>query len=33
MTPIQIVRVRREEKVLAEAFGAEYAAWRAKTWF
>ena len=33
LTPIQVVRVRREEKVLAEAFGAEYAAWRAKTWF
>ncbi len=33
LTPIQILRVRREEKVLAEAFGAEYQAYRAKTWF
>ena len=33
MTPIQILRIKREEKVLAEAFGAEYESWRAKTWF
>lgn len=33
LTPIQVVRVRREQKVLAAAFGAEYEAWRAKTWF
>lgn len=33
LTPIQVLRVRREEKVLAEAFGPEYEAWRAKTWF
>ena len=33
MTPIQILRIKREEKVLAEAFGAEYEAWRARTWF
>lgn len=33
LTPIQILRIRREEKVLAEAFGAEYEAYRAKTWF
>ena len=32
MTPIQLLRIRREEKVLAEAFGAEYEAYRAKTW-
>jgi protein-S-isoprenylcysteine O-methyltransferase Ste14 len=32
MTPIQLLRIRREEKVLAEAFGAEYESWRAKTW-
>lgn len=30
---IQVVRVRREERVLAETFGAEYAAYRPKTWF
>ena len=33
LTPIQVLRIRREEKVLAEAFGAEYEAYRAKTWF
>ena len=33
LTPIQVLRIRREEKVLAEAFGAEYQAYRAKTWF
>ena len=33
LTLIQILRIRREEKVLAEAFGAEYEAYRAKTWF
>jgi protein-S-isoprenylcysteine O-methyltransferase Ste14 len=33
MTPIQIVRIRKEERVLAEAFGADYQAYRAKTWF
>lgn len=33
MTPIQILRVKREEKVLAQAFGTEYEAYRAKTWF
>ena len=30
---IQVVRVRREERVLAETFGAEYTAYRSKTWF
>lgn len=30
---IQVVRVRREERVLAEAFGAEYTAYRSSTWF
>jgi protein-S-isoprenylcysteine O-methyltransferase Ste14 len=33
LTPIQVLRVRREAKVLADAFGPEYEAWRAKTWF
>ena len=33
MTPIQILRVKREEKVLAEAFGAEYQEYRKRTWF
>ena len=30
---IQVVRLRREEQVLAERFGAEYAAYRSTTWF
>jgi protein-S-isoprenylcysteine O-methyltransferase Ste14 len=30
---IQFARVRREERVLAEAFGAEYEAYRSTTWF
>jgi protein-S-isoprenylcysteine O-methyltransferase Ste14 len=30
---IQVTRVRREERVLAEKFGAEYTAYRSKTWF
>ena len=33
MTPIQIVRIRKEEKVLAAAFGPAYEEYRAKTWF
>jgi protein-S-isoprenylcysteine O-methyltransferase Ste14 len=30
---IQVGRVRREDRVLAETFGAEYTAYRSKTWF
>jgi protein-S-isoprenylcysteine O-methyltransferase Ste14 len=30
---IQIVRARREERVLTAAFGSEYATYRASTWF
>jgi protein-S-isoprenylcysteine O-methyltransferase Ste14 len=30
---IEIVRARREDRVLAEAFGSEYAEYRSKTWF
>jgi protein-S-isoprenylcysteine O-methyltransferase Ste14 len=30
---IQVARLRREEQVLAEAFGADYAAYRSRTWF
>lgn len=33
LIPIQVVRARREERVLAQAFGAEYEAYRASTWF
>ncbi len=30
---IQVARLRREERVLAERFGEEYIAYRSKTWF
>ena len=30
---IEIGRARREERVLAEKFGAEYEAYRSRTWF
>ena len=30
---IQLVRLRREERVLTETFGAEYTAYRSRTWF
>ncbi len=33
LIPIQVVRAGREDKVLAAAFGADYAAWRRRTWF
>jgi protein-S-isoprenylcysteine O-methyltransferase Ste14 len=33
LTPIEVVRARREERVLAEAFGTDYAAYRSRTWF
>jgi len=32
LTPIEVVRARREDRVLAEAFGAEYADYRSRTW-
>jgi protein-S-isoprenylcysteine O-methyltransferase Ste14 len=31
--PIQVTRARREDKLLEEAFGADYADWRDRTWF
>lgn len=33
LIPIQVTRARREEADLAEAFGAEYKAYRRSTWF
>jgi protein-S-isoprenylcysteine O-methyltransferase Ste14 len=33
LVPLQVVRARREERVLAEAFGEEYAGYKSKTWF
>jgi protein-S-isoprenylcysteine O-methyltransferase Ste14 len=30
---VQLARIRREERVLAEAFGEEYEAYRQTTWF
>ncbi|MGA8869670.1 MAG: isoprenylcysteine carboxylmethyltransferase family protein [Candidatus Acidiferrales bacterium] len=33
LIPMQIVRSRNEEKVLAEKFGEEYQRYKAKTWF
>jgi protein-S-isoprenylcysteine O-methyltransferase Ste14 len=33
LTPIEVVRARREERVLADAFGADYVAYRRSTWF
>jgi protein-S-isoprenylcysteine O-methyltransferase Ste14 len=33
LIPVQIVRARREQKVLEEAFGDEYVRYKAGTWF
>ena len=33
LTPIEVVRARREDRVLADALGSEYAAYQSKTWF
>jgi protein-S-isoprenylcysteine O-methyltransferase Ste14 len=30
---IQVARLRREERVLAETFGEEYMGYRSRTWF
>jgi protein-S-isoprenylcysteine O-methyltransferase Ste14 len=33
IVPLQVVRARREERVVAEAFGEEYERYKNKTWF
>ncbi|NYF91162.1 isoprenylcysteine carboxylmethyltransferase family protein [Tunturiibacter empetritectus] len=33
LVPMQVVRARREERVLAGAFGEEYARYKSRTWF
>jgi protein-S-isoprenylcysteine O-methyltransferase Ste14 len=33
IVPLQVVRARREERVLAEAFGEAYERYKSKTWF
>jgi len=33
LIPLQVVRIRREEKVLAEKFGGEYEEYKRGTWF
>lgn len=33
LIPVQVVRARREERVLEERFGEEYRAYRRNTWF
>jgi protein-S-isoprenylcysteine O-methyltransferase Ste14 len=33
LIPVQVVRARREERILGQAFGAEYEAYRRATWF
>jgi len=33
LTPIEVVRARREDRVLADAFGPRYATYRKQTWF
>ena len=33
LTAIEVVRARREDRVLADTFGPAYAAYRSKTWF
>jgi protein-S-isoprenylcysteine O-methyltransferase Ste14 len=33
LVPVQIVRARKEEQVLTQAFGEEYVRYKARTWF
>lgn len=32
-TPVQLIRIRREERVLRAAFGEQYELYRSRTWF
>lgn len=33
LIPVQVIRARKEEQVLTEAFGKEYLRYKARTWF
>ena len=33
LIPLQVVRIRKEDRVLTEKFGAEYLEYKRKTWF
>jgi protein-S-isoprenylcysteine O-methyltransferase Ste14 len=33
VVPVQLVRIRRERKVLSETFGERYEQYRRQTWF
>lgn len=33
LIPVQLIRARKEERVLTEAFGEEYLSYKARTWF
>lgn len=33
MTPVQILRIRKEQAVLEQAYGERYRAYKARTWF
>lgn len=33
LVPVQVVRARKEEQVLTQAFGEEYVRYKARTWF
>jgi protein-S-isoprenylcysteine O-methyltransferase Ste14 len=32
LTPIEVIRIRREERVLKETFGEQYTQYRSRTW-
>jgi len=33
LIPVQVIRIRKEEKVLTEKFGEAYVEYKRKTWF